>query len=63
MFFLLRGSRFPSGPARSGLLTVGLLCTLFGFAVFLAPELLAYIVGAFFLVTGLSLLGAWWKMR
>lgn len=47
----------------SGLLTAGLLSLLFGLAIIMAPELLAYIVASFFIVTGVSLLMTWWTLR
>lgn len=47
----------------SGLLSGGLLSLLFGLAIIAAPELLAYIVASFFIVTGISLLLTWWGMR
>lgn len=54
-----------SGPSPFGktFLTGGLLCTLFGIAILIQPDLIAYLVATFFLVIGLSLLGTWWKMR
>jgi len=45
------------------LLWSGLFCIIVGLAIVAAPELLAYIVAVFFLVIGISLLTAWWKMR
>lgn len=54
------------GPRRaigSGLLSGGLLSLLFGLAIIAAPELLAYIVASFFIVTGVSLLMTWWSLR
>lgn len=47
----------------SGLLTGGLLSLIFGLAIIAAPELLAYIVASFFVVTGISLLLTWWSLR
>lgn len=47
---------------RSSLLLVSVLCILFGIAIIEAPELLAYIVAAFFIITGVSLFATWWKM-
>lgn len=47
----------------SGILTGGLLSLLFGLAIIAAPELLAYIVASFFIVTGVSLLMTWWAMK
>lgn len=47
---------------RSSLLLLGVVCVLFGIAIIEAPELLAYIVATFFIVTGVSLLLTWWKL-
>ncbi len=67
MFFFRHSSGYElkrSGATfGTGLLTVGLLCVLFGLAVFIAPELLAYIVGGFLIVIGVTLLSTWWQMR
>ncbi|MBU0766408.1 DUF3096 domain-containing protein [Patescibacteria group bacterium] len=46
-----------------GLLLNGILCVLFGLAIFAAPDLLAFIVAIFLIVIGVSLLTAWWKVR
>ena len=51
------------GSMGSGLLLSGILCVLFGLAIIADPALLAYIVATFFIVTGVSLLTAWWKLR
>lgn len=45
------------------MLLLGLLCLLFGIAIFAAPELLAYLVGSFFVLIGVSILAAWWNAR
>lgn len=47
---------------RSSLLLISIVCILFGIAIIEAPELLAYIVATFFIITGISLLTTWWKM-
>jgi uncharacterized membrane protein HdeD (DUF308 family) len=47
----------------SGLFLLGFLSLLFGLAILAAPELLAYIVASFFIVTGISCLSAWWRLR
>lgn len=65
MWFLMRRRQpyekgFPM--LRSSLLLVSVLCILFGIAIIEAPELLAYIVAAFFIITGVSLFATWWKM-
>ncbi|NLG07566.1 DUF3096 domain-containing protein [Candidatus Peribacteria bacterium] len=48
---------------RTGLLFNGILCVLFGFAILVAPELLAYIVATFLIIVGISLIAAWWKVH
>lgn len=68
MFFFLRPSahteyRRAGAVAGSGLLSLGLLCLLFGLIIFLAPEFLAYLIAGFFVIIGASLLGMWWRMR
>jgi len=50
-------------PFGSSLLFTGLLSVFFGLAVIARPELLAYIVASFFIITGLSLLSVWWSLR
>ncbi len=49
--------------ARSGMLSFGLLSLLFGIAIYAAPELLAYLVGGFFILIGVSVLLTWWNSR
>jgi len=65
MWFLLQPrqpyEKRPSG-IRSWLLLLGIICVLFGLAIIEAPELLAYIVATFFIMTGVSLLLTWWKL-
>ena len=64
MFALFRGSgQFAPGHLfRSSLTAYGLLFTLSGFAILIAPELLAYFVGGLLIFTGVSMLGARWRM-
>lgn len=47
----------------SGLLSAGLLSLVFGLLIIAAPELLAYIVASFFVVSGVGMLAAWWRLR
>lgn len=47
----------------SSLLSTGLLTLLFGIMILIQPDLIAYIVATFFIVTGVSLIATWWKMR
>jgi hypothetical protein len=47
----------------TSLLSIGLLALLFGIAILIQPDLIAYIVATFFIVIGLSLLGTWWRMK
>ncbi len=65
MWFLMR-PRQPyergSSVARSWLLLLSIVCIVFGLAIIEAPELLAYIVASFFILTGVSLLLTWWKL-
>lgn len=49
--------------AGSGLLFNGLICILFSIAIFLNPDLLAFLVATFLMIIGISLLTTWWKMR
>jgi uncharacterized membrane protein HdeD (DUF308 family) len=44
-------------------LTGGLIALLFGIAILIQPDLIAYLVATFFIVIGLSLLGTWWRLR
>lgn len=53
----------PRNLFATPLLTSGLLALLFGIAILINPDLIAYLVATFFIVVGLSLLGTWWKMR
>ena len=66
MFSLFRPHR-PSYQPRPAfgttLILNGLLFILFSLLVFAAPELLAYIVAAFLLIVGVSLVAAGWRMR
>ncbi len=68
MFSLLRHSkntdyRHAGAALGSGMLSLGLLSLLFGLLVFLAPELLAYLVASFFVILGASMVSMWWRMR
>jgi hypothetical protein len=69
MFFLFkRGLHFGRQPPpivhlSGGLLLNGILCVLFGLAIFAAPDLLAFIVAIFLIIIGVSLLTAWWKVK
>lgn len=66
VFFLFRPHSQPYGrPPSMGpsLLMAGIVCILIGLAVIAAPELIAYFVAGIFIFVGLSLLGAWWRMR
>jgi uncharacterized membrane protein YqjE len=47
----------------SSMIVQGSLCVLFALAIIAAPELLAYIVAAFFLLFGLGLIATGWKLR
>jgi len=53
----------PRSPFGSSLIFSGALCLLFGFAIILAPELLAYFVATLLIIMGTSMLVAGWKMR
>lgn len=53
----------PRNMFASSILTSGLMALLFGIAILINPDLIAYLVATFFIVIGLSLLGTWWKMR
>ena len=61
--FLPFGNRPPIGKFGPGLLFNGIICILFGIAILMAPELLAYIVATFLIIIGVSLLAMWWKVR
>ena len=61
--FNLGGGRPPSSPMSSAFLFFGSLCTAFGFAILVAPNLLAYFVASLLIIMGISLLGTWWKLR
>ena len=62
--FLPFGHKPPMmGGVGPGLLFNGILCILFGIAILMAPELLAYIVATFLIIIGVSLLVMWWKVR
>ena len=65
MFFLRRSgpSSFPSHSWGTSLITYGLLFLLFGVSILLAPDLLAYIVAAFLILIGISLVAAGLRMR
>lgn len=54
---------YNTGGMGFGLFLNGLLCLFFGLAIFAEPDLVAYFVAAFLVVTGVSLLAAWWKMK
>lgn len=45
------------------LIVHGLFCALFGVAIIIAPELLAYLVAAFFFIVGVSLVSTGMRMR
>ncbi len=65
MWFLMRHRQpYEKGPRgmRSWLLFLSIICIVFGLAIIEAPELLAYIVATFFIMTGISLLLTWWKL-
>lgn len=47
----------------SFLLLPGVLCILFGLIVIAAPQLLAYLVAGFFIMTGISMITAWLNMK
>lgn len=47
----------------STFLFFGSLCTAFGFAILVAPNLLAYFVASLLIIMGISLLGTGWKFR
>ena len=53
----------PTSGFGNNLFYGGVLFTLFGLAIFAAPELLAFLVATFFLIVGISLLSMWWKMK
>jgi uncharacterized membrane protein HdeD (DUF308 family) len=64
MLFLLRHSkqaeyRRAGSATGSGMLSLGMLSLLFGILVFLAPELLAYLVASFFVIIGASMVAMW----
>lgn len=64
MMFLFSEQKSPVRTrARSGLLSISILCLLFGMAIYAAPELLAYLVGGFFIIVGCTLLITWWNLR
>ena len=67
MFHFFQHSRYVSAnQARSaggGFLFNGLICVLFSLAIFTNPDLLAFLVAAFLLIVGVSLLTTWWKIR
>ncbi len=47
----------------SSLFTTGLIALLFGIAILIQPDLIAYLVATFFIVIGISLIGTWWSLR
>ena len=53
----------PRTMLSSSLLITGLLALLFGIAILIQPDLIAYLVATFFIVIGLSLLGTWWRLK
>jgi uncharacterized membrane protein HdeD (DUF308 family) len=53
----------PSSMMGKTFLTGGLIALLFGIAILIQPDLIAYLVATFFIVIGLSLLGTWWRLR
>ena len=67
LFFFGRPGSYEVTRAKrgmgSGLLSFSLLSLAFGAAIIAMPELLAYIVAGFFIITGLSLLSVWWTLR
>ena len=62
LMFLSFNSR-PGPPLGSAFLFFGSLCTAFGFAILVAPNLLAYFVASLLIIMGISLLGTGWKLR
>ncbi|MBI1934339.1 DUF3096 domain-containing protein [Candidatus Peregrinibacteria bacterium] len=60
--FITFGNRQGSS-AGSAFLFFGTLCTAFGFAILVAPNLLAYFVASLLIIMGISLLGTGWKLR
>ena len=65
MFFFFRHSEAPfRGPRWGGSFILNcVLCITFAFLVFANPAFLAYIVAAFFLLLGISLISLGSKMR
>ena len=67
MFSFLKFRHAPSvydnRPFGSSLLVTSLLCLLFGSAILVAPELLAYIVATFLILVGVVLFMFWWRVR
>ncbi|MBI5793804.1 DUF3096 domain-containing protein [Candidatus Uhrbacteria bacterium] len=67
MFSFLKFRRSPSPydsrPFGPSLLITSLLCLLFGSAILVAPELLAYIVATFLILVGVVLFMFWWRVR
>jgi len=53
----------PRGPFGSSFLANGILCLLFGLAILANPDLIAYIVAAFLIVIGCSMILTWWRLR
>lgn len=53
------------GPAGFGYGSgfVGVVLVLIGVLLFVMPELLAYVVASVFVITGLGMLAAGWRMR
>jgi uncharacterized membrane protein HdeD (DUF308 family) len=66
LFFLSKRTQpygQPQSPFGSSLPLLGTVSILFGLAIISAPELLVYLVAGFFIVTGIWLLGLWWRIR
>lgn len=53
----------PRSPFGSSFFTLGILSILFGIAILITPELLAYLVAGFFIFAGIWMLGLWQRMR
>lgn len=62
LMFISLGNR-PGSPVGSAFLFFGALCTTFGFAILVAPNLLAYFVASLLIIMGISLLGTGWRLR
>ena len=60
-------NRQPQNPytklMASNLLLTSIFCLLFGIAILLNPDLIAYLVALFLIAVGAVLLAIWWRMR